>query len=571
MFRSPARLFYLGVAVCLAWVGLYGVVVNLGRVERVGARPSTTITVNNINDSGPGSLRQAVLDANATPGADVIQITAVGVIHLLSPLLVIGEETTIQGPGAGQLAVDGSDSFRVLESTAVPLTIADLTIQNGRPPSGEGGGVRSLGTLTLNNVAVLSNTSQVGGGGVYAAGQAQIVNGRFENNRSVGSLGGGLLVTNRAFITGTQFISNTSAAQGGGAVVYTYSSLWATRFERNRSRFANGGGLYASGVVTLTETTLISNTAFNDGGGMLAFGQANVYRSQFINNQCADQGGAMYVGSFLTVRQSAFVGNQGGRGGAIFHNALTGSLENTLLAGNTATTAGAHLFLNGSYPVALTHVTAVGAAGGGTAVHNVNADVTLTNTIIASHTIGVNNLNGSVSQDYNLFYGNDADTQGTVTGGANNASGDPRFIDPVHDNYHLGAGSAAIDAGTDTAVYNDYDGEIRPLDNGFDIGFDESNYIAGLAIAFTPQPTTTVGVSTTFTATVTRGTGISYDWDFGDGTAVVTGNPVAHIFSAPGIYPVTVTATNSSGSVTAATTIEVLPLPHTLFLPVVRR
>src|SRR5262249_13241877 len=32
----------------------------------------STFSVDNLADSGPGSLRQAVLDANATPGADVI-------------------------------------------------------------------------------------------------------------------------------------------------------------------------------------------------------------------------------------------------------------------------------------------------------------------------------------------------------------------------------------------------------------------------------------------------------------------------------------------------------------------
>ena len=200
-----------------------------------------------------------------------------------------------------------------------------------------------------------------------------------------------------------------------------------------------------------------------------------------------------------------------------------------------------------------------------------SADVTLTNTIIASHTIGINNLNGSVSQDYNLFYGNGTDVQGTNTGGVHNVTGDPRFIDPIHDNYHLGAGSAAIDTGADMGVDEDYDGEVRPLDGGFDIGFDESNYIDGLAIAFTPNPTTTMGIPTTFTATVTRGTGVSYEWDFGDGTAVAAGNPAVHVFSLPGVYPVTVTATNSSGSVSTITSIEVLPLPYTLFLPVVRR
>jgi predicted outer membrane repeat protein len=572
MFRSPARLFYLGVAVCLAWVGFYGVVVSLGRVERVGARPSTTITVTNTNDSGPGSLRQAILDANGTPGADVIQVTAVGTIALLSPLPVISEETTIQGPGANHLAVDGGNSFRVLESTAVTLTIADLTVQHGHPTSGEGGGIRSMGPLTLTNVAVLSNTSPIQGGGVYADGKPYIVNGRFQNNQSLGSIGGGLMSPSRVFISGTTFISNSSPGQGGGALVHTYSTIVNAWFENNRSLLANGGGLYASGVVTLTNSTFISNTAFGDGGAVLAFGQASVYGSHFINNQSSDQGGAMYVGSFLVIKQSTFIDNRGGRGGALFHGGYPTRFENSLFARNTATLAGAHLFLNGPASIDIVNVTMVGTgSGGGTGIHVVNSSVALTNTIIASHTIGIDNLNGSVSQDYNLFYGNGVDTQGVVTGGVHNISGSPGFIDLAQNNYHLGAGSAAIDAGTDTAVTEDYDGEIRPLDGGVDIGFDESNYIEGLAIAFTPNPTTTVGIPTTFTATVTRGTGISYEWSFGDGTAVVAGNPVVRVFSAPGVYPVTVTATNSSGSVTTATTVEVMPLPNMLFLPFVRR
>src|SRR5215213_7573754 len=41
----------------------------------LAAKPShasTTFTVTNTNDSGPGSLRQAILDANTTAGADTI-------------------------------------------------------------------------------------------------------------------------------------------------------------------------------------------------------------------------------------------------------------------------------------------------------------------------------------------------------------------------------------------------------------------------------------------------------------------------------------------------------------------
>jgi predicted outer membrane repeat protein len=260
--------------------------------------------------------------------------------------------------------------------------------------------------------------------------------------------------------------------------VQNLSILVAVHFEDNHSLVANGGGLYASGIVTLTKTSLISNTAFGDGGGMLAFGQANIYRTQFIGNVCGDQGGAAYVGSFLTVQQSTFVGNQGGRGGAIFHGTLTGVVENSLFARNTATTAGDQLFLNSSFTVALNHVTAVGVSGSGAGIHNLNSDVTLTNTIIAGHTVGLNNLNGSVSQDYNLFFGNGSDTQGAVSGGSHNVSGDPRFIDPAHDNYHLGLGSAALDVGSNSGPLVDYDGDVRPLGSGFDIGFDEAHPFA---------------------------------------------------------------------------------------------
>jgi hypothetical protein len=51
------------------------------------ARASTTFTVTNTNDSGAGSLRQAILDANNTPGADVINFNILGSeVHTISPI-----------------------------------------------------------------------------------------------------------------------------------------------------------------------------------------------------------------------------------------------------------------------------------------------------------------------------------------------------------------------------------------------------------------------------------------------------------------------------------------------------
>ena len=469
MYRSMFRVLVLSFALLTALGGVTGL---FNCMQRVAALPSVVFIVSNTNDSGAGSLRQAILDANASAGDDRIEITATGVIHLLSPLPIIDEAVIIEGPGADQLAIDGGGGFRVFESTALSLTITKLTIQNGNPDSGKGGGLRSMGALTLSNVDVLSNTSQIGGGGVYVAGKVQITNGRFQNNRSFAGVGGGLWSTGEAIISGTIFTSNSGPGQGGGAVVQTNSRLTDVHFENNESTTSNGGGLYASGLVTLTNATFISNTASTDGGAMLAFGQVEIYGSRFINNQSSDQGGAVYVGSFMTVAHSLFIGNRGGRGGAIYHGTLNGWLQNTLFARNTATTAGEQLFLNSSFPVEVVHVTAVGD-GDGTAIHNANSDLTLTNTIIVSHSTGVNTLNGTVNQDYNLFWGNGSDTQGAVSGGANNVSGDPRFIDPANDNYHVAAGSAAVDAGTNAGITVDFEGELRPFGSGFDIGFDE--------------------------------------------------------------------------------------------------
>ena len=77
---------------------------------------AATFTVANTNDSGAGSLRQAILDANASAGADVIDFNIAGAgVHTITPtseLPPITDTATIDGytqPGASpntQLATD---------------------------------------------------------------------------------------------------------------------------------------------------------------------------------------------------------------------------------------------------------------------------------------------------------------------------------------------------------------------------------------------------------------------------------------------------------------------------------
>src|SRR5262249_37351883 len=69
----------------------------------------STFTVANLNDSGAGSLRQAIMDANAAAGADMIEFQGVsGTITLTSGQLKISDGLTINGPGMDVLAVSGN-------------------------------------------------------------------------------------------------------------------------------------------------------------------------------------------------------------------------------------------------------------------------------------------------------------------------------------------------------------------------------------------------------------------------------------------------------------------------------
>src|SRR5438552_14842816 len=102
-----------------------------------------TITVTNTNDSGVGSLRQALAMAN---GGDTITFAVSGTIGLTSGELLVDKSITISGPGAGELVIDGNAKNRVFHvGSGTTVTVSGLTITNGNAsgfyPGNEGGGV----------------------------------------------------------------------------------------------------------------------------------------------------------------------------------------------------------------------------------------------------------------------------------------------------------------------------------------------------------------------------------------------------------------------------------------------
>ena len=100
-------------------------------------------TVNDVTDPGDGTcdgtctLRDAILAANASGGADTITFSTSGTIVLSSALPTNTNTLTIDGSGQS-VAVDGAGALRVFKATA-PLTFTTLTIQNGKADGITGG------------------------------------------------------------------------------------------------------------------------------------------------------------------------------------------------------------------------------------------------------------------------------------------------------------------------------------------------------------------------------------------------------------------------------------------------
>jgi hypothetical protein len=125
------------------------------------------IAVTNTNDSGPGSLRNALAIAN---NGDEISFAVTGTIGLTTGELVVNDSITISGPGADNLAVNGNAKSRVFYiSSGRNVSISGLTITNGNPPGSPpdnyGGGIyNDHAMLTLNYCAITDNLAASAGG-----------------------------------------------------------------------------------------------------------------------------------------------------------------------------------------------------------------------------------------------------------------------------------------------------------------------------------------------------------------------------------------------------------------------
>jgi hypothetical protein len=193
----------------------------------------STLTVLNTNDSGAGSLRDAINTANIDNNGDQVTFDhslSGQTIKLTSGVLEISANLDIKGLGAAHLAVSGNNASQVfLIDGGATVSIADLTITHGAT-SGIGGGIfnQSGAVLTLSHVAVTDNTVTAfytgSGGGLFNEGTAVVVSSTFKDNQvlgdkfggtseggAIGNANGGTLT-----VTNSDFVHNRALGAGAG-------------------------------------------------------------------------------------------------------------------------------------------------------------------------------------------------------------------------------------------------------------------------------------------------------------------------------------------------------------------
>ena len=316
-----------------------------------GPAAATTFTVTNTNDSGPGSLRQALLDANAAAGADDIAFTVVppATISLLSALPSITDPLAINGLGAANLTIrrdpGAGANFRIFDIavTAAPaVTITGVTLTGGIAPGGAGVNVQNGSpalTVTIADAVISGNTATAGGGGIavglgpppFGIGPSLTVQRTLIGMNSAVNAGGGILLPgSNAVILEDSTLSGNTAAGGGGLYRFGYAggpvTVRGTTISGN-----NGGGLlftdFFFSTITIENSTISGNTL---AGG---FGGGGITLQQLVEGRGSTGGSEQLKITHSTITLNS-AGGAFGAGGIYSNGAFAPTLRNTIVSGN---------------------------------------------------------------------------------------------------------------------------------------------------------------------------------------------------------------------------------------------
>ncbi len=424
----------------------------------------TVFTVNSTDDiltPPPGivTLRSAIQAANASPGADTINIPNVGTYKITTVGTATnntageldiagGDGLTIRNTSGGTVTIDGSGLNRVFAinptvgKPAATDTFVGLTITNGvSPGGGDGGGILLAGqdNLVLQESVVTGNLSSGSGGGIDAdgTGKLTLVGTQVVGNNASQS-GGGIDGNGSGLVTisgQSLVVFNTARGdQGGGGISIRQGTLQITgsTVRGNRALVGPGGGILAIGAganqggVQMNGGIVEENTAAEGGGGYFADGVAGaqIVNSFFLENTAIGNGGGLAADKgFIQIQNTNFTNNAAQNGGGVdVWAAANPAIADSQFYGNVAANTGGAISDEGSVEATFFKMTIQGnrALGmGGALAAITTGDVTINNLLFLDNTAsgagGAITISGGSLQVFGArFSGNAASNGGAL-------------------------------------------------------------------------------------------------------------------------------------------------------------
>ena len=292
---------------------------------------AATWMVNTTSDSSDGSctdgtcsLRDAILVAAPNDSIGLPAGT-----YTLSPglgALTVGKSLEIMGQGgtAVDTVIDGGNSTRLFNISSGTTTFNNLTLQNGQPGSGHGGGINATGagSVVLDNAILRNNVSPGNGGGIMlAGGSLTIQNNSQISGNSAANNGGGVYSNNGPVTLADSLVQQNTAFSGGGLVLNQPNAtlimdnsqiLNNSGTAPGPNSFPGGGILVTNGSATINSGTISGNSAFRGAGILISNGTATINGGIITDNE-SDYGGAVYVrqsNALLTINDGSITANR---------------------------------------------------------------------------------------------------------------------------------------------------------------------------------------------------------------------------------------------------------------------
>ena len=569
---------------------------------------ATTFSVTNKNNSGVGSLRQAIIDANADGTATInsphiIDATAISdTVKLLSALPNINNHITINGGSSGiQFAVSGENLYRIFYvASGKKFTLNYVFIINGHTFAlTDGAGIDNFGTLVVNNCVVNNNNASRYGGGINNEPNAScfINNSTLTNNTSINYAGGALQSDGLVNIKNSLISGNTSY-EGGGLSLGGLSGAMDTIMNCsviNNTGF-EGAGIFIPGGIDncVMINCIISNNFSNsnlleqNAGGITYGGNSLLIDGCTLSNNSGgfsnnSRGGGLYIATDnVTITRTTFNGNKSKQGGALASIGNNVTITNCTFNTDSASTGnGGSIYVEGG-SMTVTNSTFYGnvASGTGGAIYRTAGTIKINNALIVGNTAsGGTDISGTINSDngHNLIGNTTGGTlTGTTTGNVTGYAASAVLNTTLANNggltktHALIAGSPAIDAGTATgAPTTDQRGNTRI--GQVDIGSYEASIISSTLTPdarFTSSAPGCLSQLENFYSVITETVGVTHSWDFGVGATPpisLAKDPAGIIYSSSGAKLITHIVSNGTTADTVTNIITINPVPSVSF------